>query len=151
MDDLSRPLATPLFLFGTLMDVDVLARVLDRAVGAAELEPAILWGYRRHALIGEPYPVLRPHADCHVQGRLFQPASIDERLRLDHFESGEYEPQAVAVQAGARMVAALFYHDLDGVFEVSEADWSLHHFRTVEKPQYLQACEYWMADYVGID
>jgi gamma-glutamylcyclotransferase (GGCT)/AIG2-like uncharacterized protein YtfP len=140
----------PFFFFGTLMDADVLARVTARPVVPAEMREAWLWGYRRHAARNAPYPVLRPHAACHVKGWVFHPRSADERARIDHFESEEYAPEVLRVQEGTRMVAALCYLDLDDVFDVLEEDWSLHHFQTVEKPHYLEACDGWMADYAAL-
>ena len=39
-----------LFLYGTLMDVDVMAKVLDRPFAENELMPAVLPGWRRVAV-----------------------------------------------------------------------------------------------------
>lgn len=139
----------PLFFFGTLMDGDVLARVLDRHVQDPELAPALLWGYRRHAVVGAPYPVIRPDADRHVRGVLFRPRSDDERGRIAHFESEEYEARRVRVQVGTRLAEALAYRDIDGVFELSDEAWCLERFGRVDKPGYLAACGGWMADYAG--
>lgn len=147
-EPISRP-GLPFFFFGTLMDADVLSRVIGRAVAARELAEGWLWGYRRHAARNAPYPVLRPHAACHVKGRLFTPADGDERARVDHFESEEYEPATFRVQQGTRMVTALVYLDVDDLFDVLDEDWSLHWFQTVEKPRYLPACDRWMADYAA--
>lgn len=150
MDEIGRPIAAPLFFFGTLMDVDVLARVLGRPVDGRELEPAMLWGFRRHRVRHAPYPVIRRHGDGYVQGCLFRPASTDERCRVDHFESGEYAADTVQVQAGPRMIDALCYLDLEGVFEIAAADWSLSEFRRADKAAYLADCERWMATYAAL-
>jgi hypothetical protein len=150
MDELSPALDLPFFFFGTLMDRDVLGRVVDRPIAPAEMTEAWLWGYRRHAARNVPYPVLRPHRACHVKGWLFQPRSFDERARVDHFESEEYEPSIMRVQAGTRMVTAYGYLDLADVFDVLDEDWSLHWFQAVEKPWYLPACDRWMADYAAL-
>jgi hypothetical protein len=139
----------PFFFFGTLMDIDVLSRVIARPVATVELDEAWLWGYRRHAARNAPYPVLRPHPACHVKGWLFRPLSVDERARVDHFESDEYAPEIVQVQHGTRMLAANCYLDLDDVFDVVDEGWSLHWFQAAEKPRYLAACEGWMADYAA--
>lgn len=149
---MAEPMSTPglpFFFFGTLMDVDVLSRVVSRPVAPHELDEAWLWGYRRHAARNAPYPVLRPHRARHVKGRLFRPRSTDERARVDHFESEEYEPEIVRVQQGTRVVAVNCYLDLDAVFEVADAEWSLHRFQDVDKPRYLAACDGWMADYAA--
>lgn len=147
---MAEPTSTPglpFFFFGTLMDIDVLSRVVARPVAPVEMAEGWLWGYRRHAARNAPYPVLRHHPACHVKGRLFEPRSVDERARVDHFEAEEYEPEILRVQAGTRMVPANGYLDLDDVFDVVEQDWSLNWFQTVEKPRYLAACDGWMADY----
>lgn len=141
-----RTVRAPLFFFGTLMDTDVLGVVLARPVAAVELVPALLWEYRRHAVVGAPYPVLRRHRDGHVQGRLFEPCDADERARIDHFESNEYVAAPIRVQAGTRMLDAHCYLDLEGVFQVLPDDWSLHRFQTSAKAGYLEACHAWMAD-----
>jgi len=150
MDELGRTPTLPMFFFGTLMDRDVLGRVLARAVATHELVDAWLWGYRRHAARNAPYPVLRRHAECHVRGWLFQPRSTDERARIDHFEAGEYAPQLLRVQHGTRMMPALCYLDLDDVFDVGDEDWSLHRFQVAHKAQYLRACDHWMASYAAL-
>jgi hypothetical protein len=150
MDELGRPLAVPFFFFGTLLDVDVLARGLDRSVAERELEPAMLWGFRRHRVREASYPVLRQHRDSHVNGRLFRPSSWDERCRIEHFESDEYRADVVRVQAGTRMIDAFCFMDLDGVFDVEDADWSLNYFRSTGKTVYLADCERWMAGYVAL-
>ena len=150
---MAEPLSTPglpFFFFGTLMDQDVLSRVVARPVDDAELGAAWLWGYRRHAARNAPYPVLRPHPACHVKGHLFQPRSADERARVDHFEADEYAPELLRVQHGTRMVTVNCYLDLDDVFDVVDEDWSLHWFQSVEKPRYLRACDGWMADYAAL-
>ncbi len=139
----------PFFFFGTLMDADVLARVLQRPIaGAAELAPALLWGYRRLAVANAVYPVLRPDRASHVGGVLFQPRDADERARIDHFEADEYVARPHAVQAGARLAAALVYLDEAGVFAPLGEPWSLATWQERHKASYLARCEVWMADYV---
>lgn len=148
-DELGSRARLPLFFFGTLMDGDVLAHVLNRPVERPELAPALLWGYRRHAVVGAPYPVIRPDADRHVRGVLFRPRSEDEQARIEHFESEEYEASPVRVQVGTRLADAFAYRDIDGVFELSDEAWCLERFSRVDKPRYLAACGGWMADYAG--
>ncbi|MFW5680731.1 MAG: gamma-glutamylcyclotransferase family protein [Pseudomonadota bacterium] len=142
------PLRLPFFFFGTLMDADVLGRVVARPVVESELAPAMLWGHRRYAVRGAVYPVIRQERASHVPGVLFQPRSMDERLRIDHFEAGEYEARPRRVQAGARLTNALVYLDLEGVFELATAPWSFERWQAAEKPAYLARCDSWMADYV---
>ena len=63
------------FFFGTLMDREVLATVLDRAVAGDELRRAWLHGYRRVRAANVSYPILVPAAGLVVGGAVFQPKS----------------------------------------------------------------------------
>ncbi len=137
----------PYFFFGTLMDGDVLARVLARPVAPTELTPALLWGHRRHAVLGTVYPMLRPDPSGHVAGVVFHPAQAEERARIDHFEADEYVAAPHRVQIGTRLGTALVYVGLDGVLRPAAAGWCLATWRASHKADYLRRCDGWMADY----
>ncbi len=147
MDELGSRLRLPIFFFGTLMDRDVLGQVLARPVALDEIEPAMLRGFRRHSVVGVPYPVLRPDLSAAVHGVLFAPQSDIERTRVDHFEDAEYHASVVRVQVADRVREAFAYRDLEGVFELAGEEWSLARFEREHKAGYLDACRQWMADF----
>ena len=140
----------PLFFFGTLMDVDVLAQILARSVDPGELVSAVLPRHRRCAVRDRVYPVIRPAVGGGgVEGVLFAPRSAEERARIDHFEVGEYESRPRRVIVGRRTTNALVYVDLEGTFEPLSTPWSFADWRRDHKADYLRACQCWMADYRG--
>lgn len=136
-----------LFLFGTLMDLDVMARVLDRAFHAEELVPARLDGWRRVRALNATYPLLLPDPETAVDGVLFARPSPRDLVRIRHFESEEYEPRAVTVRMqDGRAVAAAVFLALDGVFATDGEPWCLDAWRRHHKAEFLIRCDVWMAD-----
>ena len=136
-----------LFLYGTLMDVDVMAKVLDRAFSARELVPATLPSWRRRAVRNASYPVIVPDPSAEVEGYLFAGPSACDLARIRHFESEEYLTEPVRVElAGGYWVAAQAFVALDGVFALDDADWDLERWRACHKEAFLRRCEEWMAD-----
>lgn len=136
-----------LFLFGTLMDIDVMARVLDRAFGAEELGPARLDGWRRVRALNATYPLLLPDPDGAVDGVLFARPSPRDLVRIRHFESEEYEARAVTVRTpdGAAVPASVFLALAD-VFATDGEPWCLDRWRRDHKGAFLVRCDAWMAD-----
>lgn len=137
MHDGGEP-ALPLFFFGTLMDREVLSLVLGRPVGADELEPATLRGFRRVRARGASYPVLVPDPQGRVEGRLLRKASPAERARLDAYEGPAYELAPVEIEDRAgRKLRALFYRAVPGRIAPSSEPWELADWQARFKPLYL--------------
>lgn len=86
-----------LFLYGTLLDPAVLARVAGRRGLARRLVPARLAGWRRVALRGTPYPTLLRAAGAATDGALLRvgPAAL---ARLSAYEGPDYALVPVRVQ-----------------------------------------------------
>jgi ADP-ribose pyrophosphatase len=138
--------AVPAFIYGTLTDPDVLARVLGRPVAPDELEPAHLDGFRRLRAAGASYPVLVPAPGAAVDGLLFHPAGRCDILRLNHFESGEYhaELRPVRTRNGATRPAWLYASLAD--LPAPTEPWGLEKWRRRHLADFLPACDAWMAD-----
>jgi gamma-glutamylcyclotransferase (GGCT)/AIG2-like uncharacterized protein YtfP len=141
--------SVPVFLYGTLTDPDVLARVLGRPVRADGLEPARLDGFRRLRAAAASYPVLVPAPDAAVDGLLLHPAGRRDILRLNHFESGEYhaELRPVRTRAGATRPAWLYAARAD--LPASAEPWRLEDWRRRHLADFLPACDAWMTDCAG--
>lgn len=136
-----------LFLFGTLMDTDVMARVLGRTFRADELVAASLDGWRRVRALNATYPLLLPDPDGAVDGVLFVRPSPRDLVRIRHFESEEYEARAATVRTpdGAAVPAFVFLA-LDKVFATDGEPWCLERWRRDHKAEFLVRCDAWMAD-----
>jgi hypothetical protein len=141
----------PLFFFGTLMDLDVLAYVLARPIDLDDLEPAAITGFRRVGVRGASYPVLVPEAKGRVEGRLLHRATRRDVLRINHYESEEYraELHQVATTAGEVHAAWLFL-GLDGL-EATWRPWRLADWQAQHKHGFFAACDGWMADCPELD
>ena len=138
--------AVPVFLYGTLTDPDVLARVLGRPVRPDELEPAHLDGFCRLRAAAASYPVLVPAPDATVDGLLLRAAGRRDILRLNHFESGEYhaELRPVRTRDGTARPAWLYAARAD--LPASAEDWKIEDWRRRHLADFLPACDAWMAD-----
>ena len=134
------------FFFGTLMDRDVLATVLDRPVAADELSRAWLYGYRRVRAAGASYPILVPAAGLVVDGVVFQPESRRDDARIRHFEDGEYAERwlLVHLRSERRLVARVFFA-LESLQATDEA-WHLAAWASAHKSAFLEQCRAWMRD-----
>lgn len=90
-----------LFLYGTLLDPDVLARLSgDRAL-ARRMRPARLPGWRRVFLRGTPYPTLLRDPASVVEGALLRVGAA-ALARLSAYEGSAYvlAPLTVATARG---------------------------------------------------
>jgi hypothetical protein len=132
------------FFFGTLMDPDVLERVLDRPIAGDELTPARLEGSRRVRSARGGYPVLVARRGSIVDGMLLRAASPRDERRLVHFESEEYDSRWLTVQApdGAKMKARVFLA-LAGLGRTDEP-WDLEAWARTHKEAFLEQCRAWM-------
>lgn len=102
----------PLFVFGSLMDPDILAGVLGPQRAAAVIrQPAWLSGYRRHSARDEVFPILVP--DPHaveaddttrhppVEGCLLLGLTAQDLDRIDYYEGAGYTLRPLTVEVMA--------------------------------------------------
>jgi Gamma-glutamyl cyclotransferase, AIG2-like len=137
----------PLFFFGTLMDLDVLAYLVERPVDLDDLRPAAISGFRRVRARDVSYPVLVPHEDGVIEGRLLRRVSARDIARINHYESGEYQAELRhVVTADGCEVAAWLFLGLDHL-RASDEPWSLAEWQCRDKAAFFAACDGWMADF----
>lgn len=138
----------PLFFFGTLMDADVLSRVIGRPVAQDALRPGWLGGARRVRGLWVTYPVLVPAPHGRVEGRLWRDADRRDIHRVNHFESGEYRADLRTVtDARKRAYQAWLFAGLDrATMAPGTEPWSLEAWRGAHKEAFLAECDRWMAD-----
>lgn len=102
-------MAAPHFFFGTLMDVELLARVAGEPVAEHQIVPAEIAGFRRTGVVGRSYPILVERPGGRVAGILVFGLSRRARKRLDIYEGKNYRLTPVNVTAGRWSVAAQYY------------------------------------------
>lgn len=134
------------FFFGTLMDRDVLAAVLDRPVAGDELSRAWLHGYRRVRAAHTSYPILVPAPGVVVGGVVFQPRNARDDVRIRHFEDGEYAERWLLVhRAGGRRLVTRVFLALE-VLQATDEAWDLAAWARGHKEAFLEQCREWMRD-----
>lgn len=101
---MSPPLA-PVFVYGTLCDPAVFARVARAARPLLLARPALLHGFRRVALRGTPYPTLLRAPGCAVAGKVVR-VSAAQLARLHRYEGRAYRFRAVLVRRCSTVLRA---------------------------------------------
>lgn len=135
------------FFFGTLMDPDVLGRVLGRPVAASELVAARLSGFRRVQARRAPYPMLVPGSGRGIEGRLLRDPDRRDACRIVWFEEDEFAPHwrvVTIADSGERHRARVFF--AVETLEATTAPWTFRHWAERDKATYLELCEGWMRD-----
>ncbi|HEX2477772.1 MAG TPA: gamma-glutamylcyclotransferase family protein [Geminicoccaceae bacterium] len=134
------------FFFGTLMDRDVLAMVLDRPLARAETIPAWLHDYRRVRALTVSYPLLVPAPGVVVAGVVFRPKDDRDDVRIRHFEGEEYAARWLNVRParGRRRAARVFF--AAAALQASEEPWDLAAWTSAHKAAFLEQCREWMCD-----
>ena len=134
------------FFFGTLMDRDVLATVLDRPIVRGELGRAWLHDYQRVRAATASYPALVPAAGVIVGGVLFHPRSTREDVRIRHFEDEEYlERWLYALVPGGNRLPVRVFFSLE-VLGHTDEPWDLATWARQHKATFLEQCRVWMRD-----
>lgn len=95
---------SPLFVFGSLLDDDILHVVLGPAATRRVIrEPAHAFGFHRRGVHGEPFPMLVPHRvptdGAVVEGALLHGLDGDGWARLRFYEGPGYALHPVEVEA----------------------------------------------------
>lgn len=128
------------FFYGTLMDRDVLARVLGRPVVAAALKPAVLRGYRRTAIREGSYPIVLRDADGAVDGLTLDGVTEAESERLGAYEGPRYTLVRTFADFPERGPRAVFvFEPMPGAFKPTDTEWSLAVWQAEHKEKFLAA------------
>lgn len=128
--------ATRFFFYGTLLDPDIVQRVIGRGVA---LEPARLSGYRRVRAAGKWYPILVPAtADDTVEGAVAERLTRPEIGRLVAYEGANYRlwPISVVLADGASARALVFRPRRS--LKATGEPWDLASWQEREKPRVMR-------------
>jgi gamma-glutamylcyclotransferase (GGCT)/AIG2-like uncharacterized protein YtfP len=128
-----------LFAYGSLMCPDIMGLVSGLSLPG---EPAVLTGYRRCKVRGEPYPAVLVDSDASVTGILYRNLNEPAWQRLDRFEGEMYRRLEIQVRlgdescarAGVYVIQPAYHHHL------SLEDWSFDEFLREGKARF--ECDY---------
>lgn len=127
---------TPLFVFGTLRDEDVLAAALGRWLEPGQRQPAVAHGFAAIPYPGRTYPMLRAESGRFAEGMLLRGLTAIDLSLLDAFEGEEYRRLAISVEAAGRSEAAEVYW-ADIAAPADAPAWSFEDWRRNHKADLL--------------
>ncbi len=126
-----------LFVYGTLMDDDVLGRVVGRPVPASRIGVAFVDGFRRVYVKGSYFPILIEADGATVEGRLITGLGAQAVQRLTRFEGRQFQLKRLTVRlAHGRTADAECFLPVAGV-DHTDDDWDLDTWRRRHKRAYL--------------
>ncbi|MEG3617614.1 gamma-glutamylcyclotransferase family protein [Magnetovibrio sp. PR-2] len=82
--------ARDVFFYGTLLDTDVLTRVVGHAVPSTRLIPGTIQGYQRVYVQGEAFPTLVEGAGV-IDGLVYRTCGPKDWERIFAYERAEYD------------------------------------------------------------
>jgi len=127
-----------LFVFGTLMDADVLRLILGHRLAPEQIQRASVRGWRRARVPGRAYPMLVPSPGGRVVGQLLSGLSPFDRQRLDAYEGAEYLLAPLRVfMVGGRGLVVEHYRCCRSV-RPGRKGWSLAQWQRREKCGWLR-------------
>lgn len=127
---------TPLFVYGTLRDPDLLAGVLARPLDGAAMLAATAPGFRAVAYPRRIYPALVRVAGDAAPGLVLADLTPFEHDLLDAFEGEEYRRSPIAVMIAEELHEAFAY--LPSIAVPADADpWRLEDWQRNHKPRVL--------------
>lgn len=130
---------TRFFFYGTLLDRDLLAAVIGRAVPEDALVPASIAGFRRVRAMGKTYPILiRGLAQDRVNGIIASGFSRAEIDRLIAYEGEGYVLTTLPALLGdGGTTTVQVFLPLAGGLEASNEPWDLATWQREDKPRAL--------------
>ena len=131
-------MATPLFVYGTLRDPDLLVGVLGRSLRADVALAAAAPGFRAVLYPNRVYPALLRSPGTAAAGLVLMDLSPFERDLLDAYEGEEYRRQVLPVMIGEELHEAEAYMPAIAV-PADAAPWSLEHWQATHKSHVLRA------------
>jgi gamma-glutamylcyclotransferase (GGCT)/AIG2-like uncharacterized protein YtfP len=129
------PTFTPFFVYGTLMSMPILAKLItgdERNVGlvSSRVEKALVFGYSRRTVRNEVYPAaIKGEQGDVIPGLLYKPGSLNDIRRLTRFENTSFSVETVDVMNIRRQrIKAFIWIWCDSKDDLEECDWSLRDF-----------------------
>lgn len=146
-----------LFVFGSLLDDDILRVVLGAAASRRlTREPAYVRGFHRRRVHGEPFPMLVPHpapAEAVVDGHLLHGLDGEGWARLRFYEGPGYALHPLEVETAPQAGQERRRRSPARVFLATERlrdsghPWDLGHWQRTDKPLALLMAHALMALY----
>lgn len=123
----------PLFVFGTLLDPDLVSVVIGTDISAFRTEPARVHGQKAVRAAHAAYPILIEHPEAVTHGLLIHGLTAEHVERIAFYETHEYELGDIHVHAEDEPTRARAFFSIDAVIPSDDtwklADWQRTHKR----------------------
>jgi len=130
---------TTFFVFGSLMDMDILSAVLGRAVPESDCRIAHADGFKRVRIAGVSYPAMIPSPGATAEGLAVSNLSPRDVARLAAYEGANYEARPIALRLEDGSQAPARYWHWIGKLALVDAPWDFETWRRTAKSGMLAA------------
>ena len=143
-----------LFIYGSLMDRELLALVIGRATDELRMEAATVHDFVCRRALNESFPILVPHPGGRVEGILVTDLTVADIARLKFYEAAdcenaEYELTALPVECrGEQLPAQTFLPT--ALIAADETVWDFDTWAAAERPLFMAMIEERMSRYGSI-
>lgn len=139
--------APAIFIYGTLLDKDILRAVLGRNIADNEYLEAEVFGVAKYTYPGDSFPILKPQLNSKAQGAVLFNLSTTDLDRINFYEGDEYGFVEIEAQlADGRKIAAQYNAATDQQID-SQSPWLLSDWQRDEKARFLGYTQRYMAQY----
>ena len=136
-----------IFIYGTLLDNDILRLVLGRELPVDQRIEATLAGYAKYTYPGDSFPILQPQLDAQSNGAVLLDLTAEDLDRMHFYEGDEYGFAQITVTLKDGQICQAHYNKASDEELVSHQTWSLNHWQSTEKALFLDYTERYMALY----
>jgi len=116
---------TTFFLYGTLLDHDVMALVIGRRLPPSAFVPARLKGHVRRRAKGVSYPILQRDPGGEVEGVVVGGLTKRDVERLSAYEGPRYRIAPLKVTIGGKLRTVSVFEPKEASFQPVDGAWDL--------------------------
>jgi hypothetical protein len=136
------------FFYGSLMDLELLEAVLDRAAPDLTFTSGWLTGYAAEVADGYTFPTLAERRRNRVDGVVTRGLSREDVARIAYFEDTEYAPAVLDIATAEGDIAAHVLMATAALKSTGEP-WRFDHWRKHHKPALLAVTRKIMREHYG--
>ncbi len=125
------------FVYGTLMEPQVLSLVSGERFDAVRLRPAVLPDYRRVRVADATYPGIYPSEGSEVEGCLVRGLSEGAVRRIDAFENDGYDRHNLQVISGQGTPVKAAAYVASSRMKLTDENWDFEDWRENHRQAFL--------------
>lgn len=137
----------PIFIYGTLLDNDILDLVLGRTVSKEQRFAATLLGYEKFTYPGDSFPILQTRLGAQAEGAVLFDLTSEDIDRMHFYEGDEYGFTEVEVVLEDGRLCRAFYNKASDEHIISNELWQLNQWQQTHKATFLDYTARYMALY----